>query len=83
MTYPGSRISPEPSRAQLAQDDETYWQEQAAHQGAACFDLADQIATALDRRADQWSADDAQRLRHIAALLSGVAAEIDLLTKGD
>jgi hypothetical protein len=77
--YPGSRLVPEPTRAMLAQDDESYWQDCAAQAGGTCFDLADAMATILDRHAHEWSADDLRLLRCIERRLNQAMALVGKL----
>ena len=50
-------------------DDALAAQDDAARQGAACFAKADDLATTLDRRASEWSADDARMLDALNELL--------------
>ena len=63
-TAPQHRMR-EPSRAECDAADEAAAQEVAATWGARCFALAEDLGIALDKRAADWNADDAGKLRAI------------------
>lgn len=65
----------EPTAEECAAADEQYWHDEAAQRGGTCFDLTDAIGNLLDRRQDQWRADDLPLLDRVHAALT---AALDL-----
>jgi hypothetical protein len=55
---------------ECAAADEAYAQDCAAQAGGTCFDVAQAIADTLDRRRDEWRADDIPALNRLHTLLS-------------
>lgn len=70
MTYPGSRIDREPTRAQLDEREDECAQERAAMWGARCLDLAQELVEETDRYPSQWRWDDMGKLRALHEALT-------------
>jgi hypothetical protein len=68
--HPGSRLAPEPTRAECDAWDEAYHQQQAAMMGDACFDLAETLAMELDRYPSRWRADDINKITQLHGALT-------------
>lgn len=75
MTYPGSRILAEPTRAECAAADEEWSQQRAARIGGECLTLAEDLVAEIDRYPEQWRADDMPQIR---ALYEAIAAALTL-----
>jgi hypothetical protein len=64
----------EPTDEECAAADEQYWHDQAGQMGGSCFDLTDAIGNVLDRRMDEWRADDLGALEKLHRALTDALA---------
>jgi hypothetical protein len=69
----------EETRAECAQADEQYWNDEAAQRGGECFDLTDAIGDMLDKHPSDWTADQKPTLDAIHALLTQALAKAETL----
>jgi hypothetical protein len=67
--HPGSRLAPEPSRAECDAWDASHANGQAALVGAACLDLAQELVEVTDRYPSQWRADDMDKINELHGAL--------------
>ena len=67
--HPGSRLAPEPTRADCDAWDAAHANGQAAHLGAACLDLAQELVEVTDRYPGQWRADDMDKITQLHGAL--------------